>query len=105
MPEIHEIATLTSKGQITLPKSIRQILGVDTGSSVAFDLRDDGEIVVSHVVSEHEDPAIGAFLDLLATDIQKGNVQTLPKELAKVLSQYAGQEVNLDEPIDGDVVI
>ncbi len=32
MPAIHEVATLTSKGQITLPKSIRQALGADTGS-------------------------------------------------------------------------
>ena len=39
MPAIHEVATLTSKGQITLPKSIRQALGVDTGGKVAFDLR------------------------------------------------------------------
>ena len=31
MPDIHEVATLTSKGQLTLPKSIRQALGVDTG--------------------------------------------------------------------------
>lgn len=31
MPAIHEIATLTSKGQDTLPKSVRQLLGVDTG--------------------------------------------------------------------------
>ena len=31
MPAIHEVATLTSKGQITLPKSIRQALGADTG--------------------------------------------------------------------------
>ena len=31
MPAIHEIATLTSKGQPTLPKSVRQLLGVDTG--------------------------------------------------------------------------
>ena len=46
MPEIHEVATLTSKGQITLPKSIRQALGVDTGGKVAFDLR-GGEVVVT----------------------------------------------------------
>ena len=34
MPGIHELATLTSKGQITLPKSIRQALGVDTSSLI-----------------------------------------------------------------------
>ena len=37
MPAIHEVATLTSKGQITLPKPIRQALGVDVGGKVAFD--------------------------------------------------------------------
>ena len=31
MPTIHEVATITSKGQITLPKPIRQALGVDAG--------------------------------------------------------------------------
>ena len=43
MPGIHELATLTSKGQITLPKSIRQALGVTTGGKVAFELR-GGEV-------------------------------------------------------------
>ena len=38
MPAIHEVATITSKGQITLPKPIRQALGVDVGGKVAFDL-------------------------------------------------------------------
>jgi|GEM_PF-4719051 len=45
MPTIHEVATLTSKGQITLPKSIRQALGADTGSKLAFELR-GGEVIV-----------------------------------------------------------
>ncbi len=31
MQAIHEVATITAKGQITLPKSIRQALGVDYG--------------------------------------------------------------------------
>lgn len=46
MSSIHELATLTSKGQITLPKAIRQALGVTTGGKVAFELR-DGEVVVT----------------------------------------------------------
>ncbi len=56
MPAIHEIATLTSKGQVTLPKSVRQLLGIDTGGKIAFDVR-GGEIVVSRVETTHEDPA------------------------------------------------
>ena len=34
MPVIQELATVTSKGQITLPKSIRQALGADAGSKL-----------------------------------------------------------------------
>lgn len=39
-------ATLTSKGQLTLPKEIRDKLGVKTGDRVAFREQPDGSIVV-----------------------------------------------------------
>ena len=39
-------ATLTSKGQITLPKQIRDRLGLETGDRVAFHQRADGSVVV-----------------------------------------------------------
>jgi AbrB family looped-hinge helix DNA binding protein len=35
-------ATITSKGQITIPKEVRDALGLDTGHRVAFLLREDG---------------------------------------------------------------
>ena len=33
-------ATVTSKGQITIPKNIREHLGLHTGSTINFDLQD-----------------------------------------------------------------
>jgi antitoxin PrlF len=39
-------ATLTSKGQITLPKEIRERLGLATGDRVAFREHPDGSIVM-----------------------------------------------------------
>src|SRR5690625_5280881 len=103
MPAIHEVATLTSKGQITLPKPIRQALGVDAGGKLAFDLR-GSEVVVTRVDAEHEDPAIGAFLSLLARDIEAGrNVQGLPEDLARAMLEHAGHGLDLDEEIDGKV--
>jgi antitoxin PrlF len=39
-------ASITSKGQITLPKDIRDRLGVRTGDRVAFREIEDGSIVV-----------------------------------------------------------
>ena len=41
MSIIHEIATMTAKGQITMPRTIRQVLGVDVGAKVAFELQED----------------------------------------------------------------
>jgi AbrB family looped-hinge helix DNA binding protein len=39
-------ATLTSKGQVTLPKEIRERLGLRPGHQLSFELEDDGRIVV-----------------------------------------------------------
>ena len=105
MPAIHEIATLTSKGQITLPKPIRQALGVDVGSHPLGSAAVRGsEVVVTRVDAEHEDPAIGAFLSLLARDIEAGrNIQGLPEDLARAMLEHAGHDVNLGEEIDGAV--
>ncbi|WP_418648282.1 type II toxin-antitoxin system PrlF family antitoxin [Thauera butanivorans] len=106
MPTIHELATITSKGQITLPKPIRQALGVDVGGKVAFDLHEDGQIVVSRADAEHEDPVIGAFLDLLAKDIETGrHVQGLPDDLARAMLAHAGHKVSLGDDFDEDVEI
>lgn len=38
--------TVTSKGQVTVPKSIRDYLGLKAGSAVTFERRPDGEIVI-----------------------------------------------------------
>ena len=104
MPAIHEVATITSKGQITLPKPIRQALGVDFGGKVAFDLR-GSQVVVSRVENaQHEDPAIANFLALLEKDIKSGkHITALPKDLARSMLAALKQPVDLNEEIEGDV--
>ena len=105
MPASHEVATLTSKGQVTLPKSIRQALGVEAGSKLVFELR-GGEVVVTRTDAEHQDPAIAAFLTLLAGDIEAGrNVRGLPEDLARTMLEHAGHKVDLGDDFDEDVDI
>lgn len=106
MPAIHEVATLTSKGQITLPKPIRQALGVDVGGKVAFDLRGSQVIVTRVENDDHVDPAIGSFLALLEKDIASGqHISTLPTDLARSMLAAIKQPVDLSQEIDGDVVL
>lgn len=40
-------STLTSKGQVTLPKKFRDYLGLRPGSTVGFSLGTHGEVIVS----------------------------------------------------------
>ena len=62
--------------------------------------------VVTRADAEHEDPAIGAFLSLLARDIEAGrNVQGLPEDLARAMLEHAGHNLSLDEEIVGDVAL
>jgi antitoxin PrlF len=107
MQTIHEIATVTSKGQITLPKPIRQALGIDVGGKVAFDLR-GSEVVVSRAddPDQHHDPAIESFLSLLEDGIKSGkHLSALPEDLARAMLASLAHPVDLDEDIQGEVAL
>lgn len=65
-----------------------------------------GGVLVSRVVTTHEDHAIGAFLGLLEADIRSGrNPTTLPEDLAQTMLANANHPVDLAEDIDGEVAI
>lgn len=38
--------TVTSKGQVTIPKPVRDYLGIEPGSEVNFRRADDGHIII-----------------------------------------------------------
>jgi antitoxin PrlF len=106
MPAIHAVATMTSKGQITLPKTIRQALGVDYGGRVAFDLRGSQVIMTRAEDAVHEDPAIGSFLALLETDIRNGrNLSSLPDDLVQAMLATLTQPADLAAEMEGDVAL
>ena len=47
------MATVTSKGQVTLPKKIRDALGIGPGSEVEFDVEEDKVILRKRVPIEN----------------------------------------------------
>lgn len=58
--------TLTSKGQVTIPKHIRDALGLEPGSKLTFDVNEAGELTLRKNQHHEEqrpdrfDRAIGA---------------------------------------------
>jgi len=43
------VATLTSKGQITIPKSVRDSLQLHAGDKIAFTLNPEGETILKPI--------------------------------------------------------
>lgn len=105
MPILEEVSTITAKGQTTVPKAVRQVLGVDYGGQIAF--RVEGDQVTVHRADEgHEDPVVGRFLEFLARDIEKRPeaVKPLSREFAaRLTSLTKGKRIDLEAPIEGAV--
>ena len=45
------MSRITSKGQVTIPKNIRQVLGVKPGDQVEFELLPDQRVMVKPVLA------------------------------------------------------
>lgn len=103
---LEEISTITDKGQTTIPKSVRQALGVDCGGWIVFRVDEQRRVTVHRADDEHDDPVIDRFLAFLAEDIARRleAVNALSPEFAKRIAALTkGIAVDLDEAIDGDV--
>ena len=107
MAVIEEVCTITAKGQTTVPKSIRQALGVGYGGRIAFRVA-DGAVSVHAVEEPEADPALGPVLELLAHDMA-----ARPEALAPLTSDLAdrmraaseGVQADPDAQIEGDVAL
>jgi len=106
MPLIEMIATITSKGQTTIPKAVRQALGADYGGKIAYRIDEHG--VSLHAVEIAEDPALGAFLEFLSADIRAHpeRIQSVSSDLrARMEALTAGLDGDPDAPIEGAVAV
>jgi len=104
---IRESSKITAKGQTTIPKSVRQVLGVDRGGLIDF-LVADGRVTIEASADQHEDPVLGSFLSFLARDMEKNpsRITPLPSTLrSRIEALIKGMTVDLEEPIEGDVAL
>jgi antitoxin PrlF len=104
---IEELSTITAKGQTTVPKPVRQALGVSEGDQIAFRVDERG-VTVRRAEEDRDDPAIASFLTFLAKDIEKNpaNLKSLSPELIKRIAPLVkGVDIDLDAPIEGDVAL
>ena len=67
-----ETSKLTSKGQITIPKTYRKLLNLQTGESIIFTLK-DGNLILKKAESNPLQQLIGIGKDILEpnTSLQK----------------------------------
>jgi antitoxin PrlF len=106
MPFVEKICTITAKGQTTVPKSIRQALGVGAGGRIAFRV-EDGVVSVRAAEPSDEDPALEPFLALLQADLatRPAQVGSFEAVLGRWDRVVAGATVDPDDLIEGEVAL
>lgn len=105
--EILEIpATITDRGQTTVPAAIRKMLALGKRDQVVFRGLADGTVIISKKEARAEgDPVIGKFLAFLARDMtdEPGRIRPVPKSLlARGKALVKGVKVDLDAPLPDD---
>ena len=77
------IATLTSKGQLVIPKAIREYLHLHPGDRLDFVIRDDGDVVLR--------PAVTDVRDLKGLLHQPGRPPVSLRAMQRVIRTRAGR--------------
>lgn len=106
---LKEESTITAKGQTTVPKAVRQALGVDYGGRIAFFVDDARRVYIEKATEEVSDPVVDRFLAFLADDMISNpgtSIVPLPVTLRNRMAALVGtMDIDLDAEIDGDVAI
>lgn len=110
MPMIEKVCPISIRGQITVPKAVRQALGVGYGGRLAF--RVEGNIVTVHALPEEDayEPTVAPFLRLLAIDLaarRTDAVRPFARPLIARLKALAEEmdEVDPDAPIEDKLAL
>jgi AbrB family looped-hinge helix DNA binding protein len=85
---------VTTKGQVTIPKEIRETLGIEPGDEVAFEETDDGYAI------RKQEPTTAEGGDPFAKHRgSAGSVETMPERMRRLRGAYPREA---DPGTDGD---
>ena len=108
MPTVLERdATITEKGQTTVPKPVRDALGVGPGDRIRFRVDEHG-VSVHRAEDGEDDPAMASFLAFLARDIERRpeGISALTPALAQRIAELVeGVELDPGEDIEGEIAL
>jgi antitoxin PrlF len=98
-------STLTDRYQTTIPEPVRKFLGLNKRDKIRYTIQSDGQVVISRINREEDDPILGEFLNFLAKDIEKhpDRVRAIDTDLLdRVRSLTAPVELDLDSPLSDE---
>lgn len=86
-----EVSRISSKGQVTIPKSIRELLNLNEGDRVAF-IEDDGKVIITKASLI----ALRELQDALSKEAQEKGIteEDLLKELEVVREEMRNERKN-----------
>lgn len=88
---IEFVASVTSRGQVTIPADVRRHLGLDTPGKIAFMLSDDGMVVIKPALSFASLrgilPALPNASDDFRQEIEEAMEEQADRRMAKMRKQ------------------
>jgi len=104
---VERVSRITEKGQTTVPKAVREALGVDSGDRIVFRI-DEAGVSLRPAATESDDPALESFLAFLADDMRRRPQAIMPVSTgvaSRMVRLTRGKAVDPDEEIEGNVAI
>lgn len=102
---LEAVSTLTERYQTTVPMPVRLALHLGKHDKVRYSIRENGDVVISRVVSDESDPVLSKFLNFLAQGIGKHpeQLQAVDAGLVdRLRALTANVVVDIDEPLSPD---
>jgi len=75
-------ATISSKGQVTIPKAVREALGVGAGDRIAFEMREDGVAEVRPATVD-----VMTLSGIIQPKVRGVTIQRMKHEIAKAAAR------------------